>query len=485
MSATALLFDHERLQQQAVQSMFESFDRMCEGTVIVDKDARIVWINARYAARLGCDAEAVVGREIEAAIPNSLMRQVVQTGEPILLDILEANGQTFVVTRIPMRDENNQVIGAVGLALYDHYASLKPLFAKFSQLQSELVSTQRKLAEARRTKYTFSSFIGTSPPSMEVKRQARRAAQFDATVLLLGETGTGKELLAQAIHAASPRSQKPFVGINVAAIPEHLLEAEFFGVAPGAFTGADRKPRPGKFELANGGTLFLDEIGDMPLALQSKLLRVLQEQEFEALGSNQVKRIDVRVIAATSLNLNQRMADGRFRPDLYYRLNVLAITLPPLRERLSDLEALCEDILEQIARKHGQPQKEISPEALALLASCDWPGNVRELRNALEKAALLCDEVRLKPSSFSGIVPHGSQSRSGANSLPPSLVRVATTEDSQVPRGYAEALAVAERQIIRDALAAEGGHVPSAARRLGLGRATLYKKLVALGLSNH
>jgi len=482
----AQLIDHERLQHQAMQSMFESFDRMCEGTVIVDRDARIVWINARYAARLGCDGEAVLGQAIEEAIPNSLMRQVVQTGEPILLDILEANGQTFVVTRIPMRDEHDQIIGAVGFALYDHYASLKPLFAKFNQLQSELMSAQRKLAEERRTRYTFSSFIGTSPASMEVKRQGRRAAQFDATVLLLGETGSGKELLAQAIHAAGPRQQGPFVGLNVAAIPEHLLEAEFFGVAPGAFTGAERKPRPGKFELANGGTLFLDEIGDMPLALQAKLLRVLQEQEFEPLGSNQIKRTDVRIIAATSLDLNQRVADGRFRADLFYRLNVLAITLPPLRDRLGDLEALCEDILEQVAGRHGLPPKELSPEALDLLRAAEWPGNVRELRNVLEKAALLCDEIRLTPASFAGLVQPGQaptrvMPRPSGNAAPPARA----TDPVAAPVSHAEAMAEAERQILRAALAAEGGHVPSAARRLGLGRATLYKKLNALGLAPH
>src|SRR5204862_1408177 len=195
------------------------------------------------------------------------------------------------------------------------------------------------------------SFVGSSPAAVEVKRQARRAGMSSSPVLLLGETGTGKELLAHAIHAGSSRASGPLVSVNIAAIPDTLLEAEFFGVAPGAYTGADRKGRDGKFKLADGGTLFLDEIGDMPLALQTKLLRVLQEQEVEPLGSNQVVRVDVRIIAATSRDLPAMVADGRFRADLFYRLNVLPIRLPALRERMADLEALIEALADDIARR--------------------------------------------------------------------------------------------------------------------------------------
>ena len=317
------------LQNKAMQSMFDCFEGLCEGTVIVDREARVVWINDRYAARLNIDPVKAIGQEIEALIPNSLMRQVVVTGQPILLDLLEAANQTFVVMRMPLRDEAGEVVGAVGFALFSHYESLKPLFDRFSKLQTDLARAQKKLAEARRTKYTFSSFIGDSPATMEVKRLARRAAQLQAPVLLHGETGTGKELLAQAIHAGGPRADKPFVSVNMAAIPETLMEADFFGVAPGAFTGAERKHRPGKFELAQGGTLFLDEIGDLPLPLQSKLLRVLQEHECEPLGSNRVIWVDVRILAATSRDLEAMVEEGRFRKDLFYRLNVLEHSLAP------------------------------------------------------------------------------------------------------------------------------------------------------------
>ncbi len=459
------LQDPAQLQQKAMQSMFDCFEGLCEGTLIVDKHARVVWINERYAARLSVDARAAIGQEMEAIIPNSLMRQVVETGNPILIDLLEAAGQTFVVMRMPVRDEDGEVVGAVGFALFSHYESLKPLFDRFSSLQTELVKVQKKLAEARRTKYTFSSFIGNSPLTMEVKRLARRAAMLEAPVLLHGETGTGKELLAQAIHAGGPRSAQPFVTVNVAAIPENLLEAEFFGVAPGAFTGAERKPRAGKFELANNGTLFLDEIGDMPLVLQSKLLRVLQEQEFEPLGSNRVIRVNVRILAATSRDLEAMVAEGRFRKDLFYRLNVLNITLPPLRERLDDLELLIEHLLEKVGARSGAPGRELAPGAMDLLRRHPWPGNVRELRNVLERAVMNTDERRLEAADFHGLVKLGAEPAAQA---------------FQDGSSYAEAMAEAERRILDTALKACNGKVADAARRLGIGRATFYKRMIAV-----
>ncbi len=236
---------------------------------------------------------------------------------------------------MPLRDEQSgELIGAIGIVLFDHpETTLQPLISKFAHLQRDLDDARRELASQRRTKYTLASFVGGSPAAVEVKRQARRAALSSSPVLLLGETGTGKELLAHAIHAASARASGPLVSVNIAAVPDTLLEAEFFGVAPGAYTGADRKGRDGKFKLADGGTLFLDEIGDMPPSLQPKLLRALQEGEIEPLGSNKVIAFDARVIAATSRDLAALVREGKFREDLYYRLNVLPIRVPPLRER--------------------------------------------------------------------------------------------------------------------------------------------------------
>ena len=469
--STLPLQDPSLLQQQAMQSMFDCFEGLCEGTVIVDRAARVVWINDRYAARLNIDPVEAVGKDIEACIPNSLMRQVVTTGQPILLDLLETANQTFVVMRMPLRDKDGTVMGAVGFALFSHYESLKPLFARFSTLQMELAKVQKKLAEARRTKYTFTSFLGNSAPTMEVKRLARRAALLEAPVLLRGETGTGKELLAHAIHSGGPRADKPFVIVNVPAIPDTLLEAEFFGVAPGAFTGADRKPRQGKFELANGGTLFLDEIGDMPLSLQSKLLRVLQEQEFEPLGSNQVIRVNVRILAATSQDLTAMVQDGRFRKDLYYRLNVLNIALPPLRDRPGDLELLCEHLLEKVAVQSGILGRELSPAAMDLLRRHAWPGNVRELRNVLEQAVMNTDEHLLEVSDFLGLLKPGPAPEPTLDAVRPAAT-------------YAEAMAEAERLVLDSALKACHGNVVEAARRLGIGRATFYKRRSALRMES-
>jgi transcriptional regulator with PAS, ATPase and Fis domain len=253
----------------------------------------------------------------------------------------------------------------------------------------------------------------------------------------------------------------------MAAIPETLMEAEFFGVAPGAFTGAERKHRPGKFELAHGGTLFLDEIGDLPLPLQAKLLRVLQEHECEPLGSNRVIWVDVRILAATSRDLEAMVEDGRFRKDLFYRLNVLNIPLPPLRERLGDLDLLCEHLLEKTALENGTNARELSPEAIAHLRRHAWPGNVRELRNVLERAVMNTDEVRLEVAEFKGLVKaSGEGPPAGPRFLPDTT--------------YTQAMAVAERQILQSALSAAQGKVVDAARRLGIGRATFYKRMNAL-----
>ena len=461
-------FDYASIRTRAMQSLFESLDDLCEGTLVVDRSARIVWINERYAQRFGlASAAEAIGREVESVIPNSMMRDVVRSGQPILLDILEANNESFVVMRIPLKDDGGNVIGAVGFALFDNTQPLKTFYARLGRMQQELAQTRKRLAEERRTRYTFSNFIGSSPAAMEGKRQARRSARLDAPVLLLGETGTGKELLAQAIHASSHRSEKPFIAVNVAAIPESLLEAEFFGVAPGAFTGADRRGRQGKFQLANGGTLFLDEIGDMPLGLQVKLLRAIQEQEVEPVGSDRVFRTDVRIIAATSVDLAQKLAAGGFRADLYYRLAVLPLSLPPLRDRLSDLEMLCETILEDIAQRNGSAQRELAAGVLALFRRCPWPGNIRELRNILEQATMLTDATRLTADDFADLVGPTAQTPA--------------TDDS--PRTWDSAIADFERQLITEALAACNGKVVAAARRLGLGRATLYKKMAALGLN--
>jgi len=459
--------DAASILKLAARSMFDLFSRMSEGMMLVDRSGRVVWINDSYKKFLPAlgfaGAAEFVGRPVEEVVPNTLMRHVIETGKPILIDLLTNKAGTFVVSRIPLRDEAGAVIGALGMVLFDHpETTLQPLIAKFARLQRDLDEAKRELAAQRRAKYTFASFLGSSPAALEVKRQARRAAQTGSNVLLLGETGTGKELLAHAIHAGSARADKPFISVNLAAVPETLLEAEFFGVAPGAYTGADRKGRDGKFKLADGGTLFLDEVGDMPLPLQAKLLRALQEQEIERLGSNEVLKVDVRVLAATSRDLKALVAEGRFREDLFYRLNVLPIRLPALRARLGDLEALAESLLENIAARTGMPQRELSPSAIGALAAHHWPGNIRELRNVLEQAAMLTDRARLGAEDFASV-------------LPASAAREARAGGAMRP--LPEQIAELERSSIRLALAATGGNKVSAARLLGISRATLYQKM--------
>ncbi len=460
--------DADSILRLAARSMFDLFSSMAQGMLLIDREGRVVWINEGYKKflpALGFErAEEFVGRPVEEVIPNTLMRHVVETGKPILVDLLTNKAGAFVVSRLPLRDDAGEVIGALGMVLFDHpETTLQPLIAKFARLQRDLDEARKELADQRRTKYTFASFIGSSAPALEVKRQGRRAAQTDSNVLLIGETGTGKELLAHAVHAASRRAPRAFIGVNVAAVPETLLEAEFFGVAPGAYTGADRKGRDGKFKLADGGTLFLDEIGDMPANLQGKLLRALQEQEVEPLGSNRVIKVDVRVIAATSRDLKALVATGRFREDLYYRLNVLPIRVPALRERIADIEPLADTLLESIASRTGMPQRELTAEGLTALAAHDWPGNVRELRNVLEQAAMLTDNARLTAEDFASILPGaaGVKKHSGVKPLP-------------------QLIAELERRSIESALAATRGNKVSAAKLLGISRATLYEKLAGM-----
>jgi len=468
MNTTESLKDYQRVRLLAIRSLFEIIEQSSEGTVIVDRDANIVWMNERYARRFGLQsAEVAIGKPCESVIPGSLLREVVRTGRPILLDMQDTSKEPLVVMRLPIHDDAGVVIGAIGFALFDELRSLSPMLKRYMSMQEELAST-RSLLRARQTKYNFAHFIGTSAASLEVKRRARRSASTESPVLLLGETGTGKELLAQAIHNASPRAHKAFVSINSAAIPESLLEAEFFGTAPGAFTGADRKGRAGKLQIAQGGTLFLDEIGDMPLPLQSKLLRVLQEKEFEPVGSNEVIQSDVRVIAATSTDLEAAIKRGEFRADLYYRLNVLPIQVPPLRDRLDDVPALSEAILEELRSQH-----ELHHEALELLGQHAWPGNIRELRNVLERAALLSDDLRLTTADI----------RAAIGTFTP-VERVAPlTIEPLAHETFSAARERFDRQLIESTLAQCGGKVIDAAARLGLGRSTLYKKMVALGVA--
>ena len=493
-SVTGLPTDVQSILSLAARSLFEVFANASEGMLLVDRSGRVVWINdhyRRYLPALGFEKEEdFVGRPVVEVVQNTLMGQVMETGKPILIDLLSNKAGTFLVSRFPLRDEAGLVIGALGVVLFDQpETNLQPLMAKFALMQRELDEARNALAAQRKTgpalrqaRYSFASFVGASAVVTDLKRQARRAAQTHSPILLLGETGTGKELLAHAIHASSPRARGPLVSVNIAAVPDTLLEAEFFGVAPGAFTGADRKGRDGKFKLADGGTLFLDEIGDMPVALQAKLLRALQEGEIEPLGSNQLVPFDVRVIAATSRDLAKLVREGSFREDLFYRLNVLPLRVPALRERAADIPNLVEVLSEELALRSAVPQPEFQSEAVALLSAQPWRGNVRELRNVIEQLLLRCESGRVDASSVEAVLRE-----SGLSQIVPARPEPAgglatglefkPSDPSDAPWPLAPRIRALEVQAVKDALNQTRGNKAAAAQLLGISRAKLYQCL--------
>jgi len=310
-----------------------------------------------------------------------------------------------------------------------------------------LVDENTHLRQELRERYDFSNLVGSSGPMRQIYEQVTQVAGTNTTVLIRGESGTGKELIAHAIHYSSLRAKKPFVKVSCAALPETLIESELFGYEKGAFTGAEAKKK-GRFELAEGGTLFLDEIGDVNLATQVKLLRVLQEREFERVGGTETIKANVRVVAATNKDLERAMASGSFREDLYYRLNVFTIFIPPLRERKADLLLLVDHFLEKFAREHARTIKRISTPAIDMLASYHWPGNIRELENTLERAVLMCD----------GEVVHGHH-------LPPSL-QTAEASGTVTRVSLADAVSTYEKDLLQDALKTTRGNCAKAARLL-------------------
>jgi len=313
--------------------------------------------------------------------------------------------------------------------------------------KKRLVDENTHLRQELRDRYDFSNIIGTSGPVRQMYEQVAQVAATNTTVLIRGESGTGKELIAHSIHYNSLRAKKPFIKVSCAALPDSLIESELFGYEKGAFTGADARKK-GRFELAEGGTLFLDEIGDLPLATQVKLLRVLQEREFERLGGTETVKVNVRLLAATNKDMEKGIAAGTFREDLYYRLNVFAIFVPPLRDRKADLLMLADHFLDKFSQEHGKNIKRISTPAIDMLASYHWPGNVREMENALERAVLMCD----------GQVIH-------AHHLPPSL-QTAEASGTVMRVSLSDSVAAYEKDLIQDTLKTTRGNRAKAARLL-------------------
>ena len=370
------------------------------GLVVVDHLSRIVFVEEKYARR-GLDPEAVIGRYIKEVIPESKLPTVVESGKPILGDIFYHQGKPLICNRFPLV-KDGVLIGAMSFQVFD---MPDMFFESIKELQCQLNYYKEKVKKYSGVRYSLTDIVCSSKASVAMRAAILKAASTNATVLIQGETGTGKELAAHALHQESRRAHFPFVKLNCAAIPMELLESELFGYDEGAFTGARKAGKKGKFELAEKGTLFLDEISQLSMSAQAKLLRVLQEKEIERVGGSGSIPVDVRIVAATNDYLDDMVKQNTFRADLLYRLNVIPIRVPPLRERRSDMPLLVEKFVERYGDQAGLADITVQPEVLELLEKYDWPGNIRELEHAVERAINLCNSNTLETKHFEWLVP--------------------------------------------------------------------------------
>jgi PAS domain S-box-containing protein len=429
-----------------------------EGIIAVDQYGLISYMNAPAEKMLKVKSEEICGRLLKECFPSSLLLDVLQTGKKCyarkVTHRFSKRTVAVVCSAFPIKI-NDEILGAVeSFSLMDEVQKLA-----FHLTSSQYISS-------------FDDIIGKSEALISIKAKALRVASGSSTVLITGESGTGKELFARAVHHASPRIDKPFVSINCSAIPDALLESELFGYEEGAFTGAKHGGKPGKFELADGGSIFLDEIGEMPLYLQTKLLRVLQERKIERLGGLKSTPVDVRVIAATNKDLSEAITKGEFRPDLFYRLSVIPLGLPPLREIREDIPSLMDFFLIKYNNILGKSFEGFDPEAENLLFNFNWPGNVRELENVIEYACNLETSSHITTDSFPEKLRLKTQHIPNSNDFGGDLkLRLELS------------LQEAERQILLDGLKRYGTSVKGKeelADHLGIGRATLYRKLKQL-----
>jgi PAS domain S-box-containing protein len=465
-----------------VRTLEEVLSGAGEWMVVVDANGIVTMISEEYAGFNGTTVAEAVGKHVTEVIENTRMHVVAKTGAAEIGERQTIHGRSLIVNRIPLKD-GDRVIGAYGRVVFKTVEQLRELASKMNLLESKVKYYEEELTHLRGARYTFASIVGTGAAITAAKEEAERASRTDSTVLLRGETGTGKELFAHAIHAAGSRRVGPFIKLNCAAVPAELLESELFGYEGGAFTGARRGGKPGKFELAAGGTLFLDEIGDMPLPMQAKLLRVLQEKEVDRLGGAGSRRVDLRLIAATGRNLEEMVGQGTFRADLYYRVNVIPVRIPPLREHPEDLGAIAEAFLARLSADTGEPKRRLSAELLELLRAYPWPGNVRELQNGIERAVAMSPREELRPEYFPANLlrfTHGARKEA-----PPGATEASGEEPwAGIPGSLASAKAGAERSAILSALEAVGGNRTRAAELLRIHRVKLHEKIKRYGITD-
>jgi transcriptional regulator with PAS, ATPase and Fis domain len=437
-------------------------DHSHEGVVLCDPQGKIRYFNRIYGETFHLRSVRDVGKHITEIFPDARIPSVAQTGIPEFGVIYLWNGQKLVVNRIPVK-EKGKVIGVITQVLFRDIQELRELHEKVNFLQTKIISIGAEFRQFFQAKYTLDDIIGESDQTQQLKSQIIKHAQSSLPVLILGESGTGKELCAHALHRLSPRSKRAFMAINCAAIPKELMESELFGYEQGAFTGAAPKGRIGKLELVEGGTLFFDEIGDMPLEMQAKILRVIEEKEVTKVGGSKPVPVSFALIAASNRDIESLVQKGGFRSDLYYRINTCVLKIPPLRERKEDILSIVQHL---VLSSECNPTKKpvgFSEEVLQALIDHDWPGNIRELKNLVNFAVNnLAREERLVQ----------------LNHLPLSFLK--TRKESSLlnsPLPFKKAMLDRGKEIIQEALKATSGNKMAAAKLLGISRSVLYEKL--------
>ena len=432
-----------------------------DAIVFVDKDGYIQMISDEYLNFLDLKRDDVVGKHVTRVIDNTRMHLVAKSRQKEIAELQMVRGQNIIATRAPLvfKGEN---IGAIGKVLFKNTEELNELYKRTMKMERE-IDRYKSALKHDWARYTIDDIVTNNEKMLKVKEEIKRISKTNSNVLITGESGTGKELVAHAIYNESRRRGEPFIRVNCSAIPSELLESELFGYEEGSFTGAKSGGKIGKFEAADNGIIFLDEIGDLPLTMQGKLLRVLQENEIEKIGSIKNKNIDVRVIAVTNRDLRKMVDEGSFRLDLYYRLNVVELKIPSLRDRLDDLEILCKSIIRKLVKSEGIEDKTISKEALIYLENYHWPGNIRELENILERAINFMGKSTV-------ITP---------KCLPDNIVNMKKKHEI---KSLKDSIKELEKKEISRALICRKGNKAEVARLLGISRTSLYNKMEEYGL---
>jgi len=450
-----------------------------EALTVVDREGLLRFISPVHERFFGLSRGEAAGKHVTEVIENTRLHEVARTGKAEIGQIQTMRGTTRVVTRMPVLDSEGNVVAAIGQVMFKGPEQLQTLSGEVARLRTEVSVYQRALASRSGHPHGLDRIIGQSAAIRRLKDQIARIAPLDVPVLLVGASGTGKELAAHAIHVLSRRRDESMVTVNAAALPASLVESELFGYEPGAFTGAERKGRRGKFEQAHRGTLFFDEIGDMPLEMQVKLLRVLQDGSFERVGGDKPRSSDFRLISASNRDFQGMIDANEFRLDLFYRVSAVTLQLPPLRDRLEDIELLAKQALYDFAIKQSTKEKALAREAVEYLQRQQWPGNVRQLMHVIESAAIFSDSEVITVDDFQFA---GQQLRPVQVEPPASGSAGETQAGGATGSAVRAAVEEVEERLIREAMDRCGGNKKRVATELGISRSYLYKRLAAIGL---